>query len=103
MYDGIKKAIGPTKKAMAQLKSATCENIQDKAKQMERWVEHYSELYSRQNHVTDDALDAIENLPMMVELDEKPTVAELKKAIASLSRKGWHTTRCHQVWQRCAI
>jgi len=85
MYDGIKKAMGPTKKTTAPLKSATGETIQDKDKQMERWVEHYSELYSRQNHVTDEALYAIENLPPMEELDEKPTLAELEKAIMSLS------------------
>ena len=85
IYDGIKKAMGPTKKITAPLKSATGETIQDKGKQMERWVEHYSELYSRQNQVTDDTLDAIESLPLMAELDEKPTLAELKKAIESLS------------------
>ena len=46
MYDGIKQALGPTKKKTVPLKSATGEIIQDRAKQMERWVQHYSELYS---------------------------------------------------------
>ena len=32
---------------------------------MERWVEHYSKLYSRENVVTDEAPSAIEFLPMM--------------------------------------
>ena len=42
---------------------------------MEQWVEHYSELYS--------ALDAIEPLPIMEDLDAQPTLEELSKAIDS--------------------
>ena len=43
--------------------------INDKGKQMERWVEHYLEHYSRENSVIDPALDAIEPLPIMEDLD----------------------------------
>ena len=46
MYDGIKQAIGPMQSQIAPLNSATGDAIKDKSKQMERWVEHYSELYS---------------------------------------------------------
>jgi hypothetical protein len=84
MYDGIKKALGPSKKVIAPLKSSTGEIIRDKAKQMDRWVEHYSELYSQQNHITQDALDATQSLPLMAELDDVPTLAELKEAIERL-------------------
>ena len=52
---------------------------------MERWVEHYSELYSRENSVVDSALDAIEPLPIMEDLDAEPTLEELSKAIDSLA------------------
>ena len=45
MYDGIKQAIGPMQLQIAPLKSATGDAIKDKSKQMEHWVEHYSELY----------------------------------------------------------
>eukprot|EP00745_Piridium_sociabile_P017961 TRINITY_DN26814_c0_g1_i11.p1 TRINITY_DN26814_c0_g1~~TRINITY_DN26814_c0_g1_i11.p1 ORF type:complete len:515 (+),score=121.07 TRINITY_DN26814_c0_g1_i11:351-1895(+) len=86
MYDGIKKAMGPTKKTTAPLKSTTGEIIQDKGKQMERWVEYYSDLYSRQNTVTDSALNAVECTPMMVELDEKPTMEELRNAVEKLAQ-----------------
>ncbi|KAM7176630.1 uncharacterized protein RBU57_002249 [Macrochelys suwanniensis] len=85
MYDGIKKAMGPTKKWRVSLKSATGENIQDKGKQMDRWVEHYSEVYSRQNTITEAALNTVDGFPVEIELDEKPTVEELKKVIESLS------------------
>ena len=46
---------------------------------MERWVEHYTELYARENVVTEDALNAIECLPELEELDE------LSEALGSLA------------------
>ena len=52
---------------------------------MERWVEHYTELYARENVVTDDALNAIECLPELEELDREPTIDELSEALDSLA------------------
>ena len=43
--------------------------ITDERKQMERWVEHYLELYSTENTVSEEALDSIKLIPIMVELD----------------------------------
>ena len=74
MYDGIKKALGPTQSKMAPLKSATGEVITDQGRQMERWVEHYSDLYSRENTVTPSALGTIKGMPIMEELDVEPTM-----------------------------
>ena len=54
MYCGIKKALGPSQKKSASLKSSTGEIIQYRTEQMERWVEHYSELYARENIVTNE-------------------------------------------------
>jgi len=85
MYDGIKKALGPVQSKTAPLKSTTGETITNKGRQMERWVEHYSDLYSRQNTMTPAALDTIEQLPTMDELDAEPTTEELSKAIDSLA------------------
>ena len=73
MYDGIKKATGPTIKKTAPLKTKSGEVITDSNKQMERWVEHYLELYSTENTITDQALDTIETMPVMTELDSEPT------------------------------
>ena len=77
--------MGPVQNKTAPLKSSTGEVITDKGQQMERLVEHYSDLYSRQNVVTSAALDAIECLPTMEELNTEPTVEELSKAIDSLA------------------
>ena len=52
---------------------------------MERWVEHYSELYSRMNVVSDEALMAMESLSIMDELDSKPTLEDISKALDLLS------------------
>ena len=67
------------------LKSTTGEVITDQGQQMERWVEHYFDLYSRKNTVTPSALGAIKCMPIMEELDAEPTMDELSKVIDSLA------------------
>ena len=51
---------------------------------MERWVEDYSELCSRENSVHQSALDAIEHLPEMTHLDARPTIVEVANALVKL-------------------
>ncbi len=74
MYRGINKAIGPTQSKTAPLKSANGEKITDKNQQLERWVEHYVQNFMphAENVVSARALDSIENLPIMEELDSVP-------------------------------
>ena len=81
MYEKIKTATGPTSVKTAPLKAKSGEVTTDQRKQLQRWVEHYLELYSTQNIVTDAALDALPGLPAMEELDEMPTLEKLSKAI----------------------
>ena len=52
---------------------------------MECWVEHFLELYSTKNVVTEAALNTISQLPITEELEEEPTEEELRKAINCLS------------------
>ncbi|TWW59286.1 R2 Retrovirus-related Pol polyprotein from type I retrotransposable element [Takifugu flavidus] len=85
MYDGIKKAFGPTHHKIAPLKSALGETITDRSKQLNRWVEHYSVLYASDNTVSDAALCHVERQPVMEKLDMEPTTEELSKAIDSLT------------------
>ena len=51
---------------------------------MERWVEHYSELYSSVNVVSEEALMAMESLSIMDELDSEPTLEDIKQALYQL-------------------
>lgn len=77
MYEGIKTTTGPTRVKTVPLKVKTGEVISDQSKQLQRWVEHYFELYSTQNIVIDTALDALSGLPVIEELDNTPTLEEL--------------------------
>ena len=72
-------------KKIAPLKSKTDEIITDGTKQMERWVEHYLELYSIENTVSEEALNSIHLMPIMVALDSEPTASEIEKAINGLA------------------
>ena len=53
--------------------------------EMERCVEHYLELYSTENTVSEEAPNSIQLMPIMVELDSEPTVSEIEKAINGLA------------------
>ena len=85
MYDGIKKTLGPTLNKTAPLRSSTEEVITDRGHQLERWVEHYSDIYSREHIAPPSALDAVECLPTMEEQGTEPTLEELSKVIDSLA------------------
>ena len=87
MYEGMKKAFGPSAIKIAPLKSAEGQIINDRSKQMERWAEHYQELYSRETTVTEPALESTRALPKMDKLDVPPTIDELSNAIDSLSSR----------------
>ena len=77
MYDGIKKAVNPTISKSARLKSKSGDIISDKTKQLERWVEHYSELYSRENTVSQSGT--------LQELDDPSSLEDVSKPIEQLS------------------
>ena len=83
MYEDIKQATDPNVKKIVPLKSTTGEIITDGRKQMERWVEHYLELFSTKNTVSEEAINSIQLLPILVELDSEPTAIE--KAINGLA------------------
>jgi len=85
MYKGIKTAFGPTANKTAPLKSLSGELITDRKQQLERWVQHYEALYSTENQVTSEALQSIESLPTMNDIDEIPSEDELLKAIEALT------------------
>ena len=52
---------------------------------MARWVGHCLDLYSRENIVSQEALNAIEDLHVVEDLDAEPTVEELSEAIDAQS------------------
>ena len=52
---------------------------------MERWAEHFQELYSRNFEISDLGIQKIQSLPIMDELDSSKTLEELSKAIDFLT------------------
>jgi hypothetical protein len=97
MYEGMKKALGSSVTKTALVKSTSGDLIKDRGEQMERCVEHYGELYSSENVVTDTAMENTTPLPTMKELDSPKTIEELSKAIDSLScGKNEAVTESHQ-------
>ena len=105
MYEDIKTATGPTSVKTAALKSKTGEVITDQSMQLQRWVEHYLELYSTQNMVTDTALNALLGLPVIEEeIDNTPTLEELSIAIDGLAcgkapRKDGIPPKVFEAWE----
>ncbi|XP_071941032.1 uncharacterized protein [Antedon mediterranea] len=85
MYEGIRKAIGPVQKKTAQIKDRNGNVIIDQKKQMDRWVEHYSEVYQTKMPVSQEELKNVQNLPTMLELDAYPTMDEVRSAVKQLS------------------
>ena len=55
---------------------------------MERWVEHYPELYSHKNMASIAAFSVIQPLPIQWELDAEPAVDEQKRPLMT-----WHLQR----------
>nr|XP_014348156.1 PREDICTED: uncharacterized protein LOC106704818 [Latimeria chalumnae] len=84
-YDGIKEALGPTCKKTANLKAKDGTILTDRKEQLDRWTEHYKELYSKDDIICDTALAAIPQLPMMQELDQTPTLEDVEKAIKEIA------------------
>ena len=52
---------------------------------MNRWVDHYSELFLRETVDTHAALNLITTLPVMDELDAEPIIEELGETIDAFS------------------
>ena len=85
-YDLLKVALGPNIKKSAPLKSKDGTVLVDKTEQMQRWVEHFSELYARDELTTPhpDLQGSLQMMAPLMHLDELPTMGELETALASL-------------------
>uniref|UniRef100_H3AFC1 Reverse transcriptase domain-containing protein n=1 Tax=Latimeria chalumnae TaxID=7897 RepID=H3AFC1_LATCH len=83
-YDGIKEALGTTCKKTANLKVKDGTILTDR-KELDRWTEHYKELYSKDAIICDTALAAIPQLPTMQELDKTQTLEDVEKAIKEIA------------------
>ena len=86
MYAGIKTAIGPTIKKTAPLRSKDGVTLTKRADQMNRWIQHFSDLYGTERPYTAPAIDKAPSMEIMeVELDDEPHFTEMEAVVARLS------------------
>ena len=81
----MKTALGPEVTKAAPLKSVDGAPIADTQEQLQRWVQHYSNLYSTEIPAKPGLEEAIPQFGEFSELDEEPTLKELEDAIKCLS------------------
>eukprot|EP00112_Aurelia_sp_Birch-Aquarium-sp1_P015686 Seg350.17 transcript_id=Seg350.17/GoldUCD/mRNA.D3Y31 product="hypothetical protein" protein_id=Seg350.17/GoldUCD/D3Y31 len=84
MYEGIKRCIGPVKRAVAPLKDLQGNILTDKQQKLERWVEHYGILYSGTSEINEAAFATLPQFEVMEDLSAEPTLEELQQAINSV-------------------
>ncbi|XP_063531447.1 uncharacterized protein LOC134742328 [Cydia strobilella] len=84
MYQGIKSAIGPTKRKRAAIKDLDGNPITEKAKELDRWAQHYSNLFSQEVSMHPATLANLSFRSAVTELDNPPTGEEFFEALQSL-------------------
>lgn len=81
-YEALKAVYGPTHQVQSPLRSADGEVLlTDTASILSCWSEHFQALFSTARVVQDSAILHISQLPVIVELDEPPSMKELTEAI----------------------
>jgi hypothetical protein len=86
VYSGIKQVLGPVPKKTAPLKEADGTIITDSCRQLGRWVQHYTELYSNPIAIDSEALQHTPKLATWIELESPPSIEEFHKAVKQLKR-----------------
>lgn len=84
MYSGIRAALGPSSQTLGILQRKDGSNITDKAEKLDRWIEHYSELYNEDSNASLEKIQLINPAPVLNELDQEPTIDEVARIISGL-------------------
>lgn len=84
MYQNIKVATGPPIRKRATIKDLNGAPISDKTKQMDRWAQHYADLYAEPISISASALESLDGFPVASVLDDAPSYEELRKAVGGL-------------------
>lgn len=86
MYAGIKAAIGPTAQVSGLLKRKDGSAIDGNAGKLERWIEHYSELYGSEGSVCQHTLSELSTSACINHLDDEPDLTEVVECIGGLNK-----------------
>ncbi|KAL0156964.1 hypothetical protein M9458_048210 [Cirrhinus mrigala] len=84
-YEALKAGYGPRHMVQSPMRSANGKKLHtDNTLILNRWSEHFRDLFSAERTVQEAAILQIPHLPVKVKLDEPPTIAETLKAIQQL-------------------
>ena len=83
-YAGLKSIFGPVQCTTAPIRNRDGMLLTDKEDILKQWTLHFSTLLNRTSEVTDEALESIQQRPMITELDAPPNTAEADAAIKQL-------------------
>ena len=87
-FSSLKAVYGPSKLCTTPLLTADGTTLlKDKASIADRWREHFANLLNRPSTVSNAALDVIPQRPIQDELNQLPTIDEVKKAIKQTSSR----------------
>ena len=84
MFASIKTATGPSAQTCGALRNRDGSFIEDGRKKLDRWVEHYSELYGAEGTANHDYINNLPNEPVLDDLDDPPDLAEVISVIRGL-------------------
>ena len=83
-YAGLKSIFGPVQCTTAPIRNRVGMLLTDKEDILKQWTLHFSTLLNRTSEVTNEALESIQQRPMIPELDAPPNTAEADAAIKQL-------------------
>ena len=86
MYEGIKRYIGPVKRAVAPLMDLHGNILRGKQEKLERWVEHYGFIYTAASEINRAVLETLQQFDVMEDLSTDQTFQELQQAINSVPK-----------------
>ena len=83
-YAGLKSTFSPVQCTTAPIRNRDGMLLIDKGDILKQWTLHFSTLLNLTSEVTDEALESIQQRPMIPELDAPPNAAETDAAITQL-------------------
>ncbi|XP_063585355.1 uncharacterized protein LOC134762738 [Penaeus indicus] len=83
-YDGLKSIFGPVQCKTAPIRNRDGMLLTDKEDILKQWTLHFSTLLNQTLAVADEALEGIQQRPIILELDAPPNTAETVAAVKQL-------------------